>query len=343
MKKGVKYAKPVTTNTEQVGGHILPSDINKVDRSLFTIDDLQKWTPPPNRHIVWGGVLDVGHRFQIFGDEGSWKSMLALHMAYCIATGRKWLGFKTSPANVIYIQGEMGKSSVRTRSIKYCEGTRRIYLARPGDVPNELERAEAISYPTNVITHITEFFHLDEQAGIAALRKIVDTVIMNYNDLPIVVIVDPLYKVFHHDLTVGKEVNYFCENIDVMLHDYNEPRNGVSRNMAFVFIHHSRKAGVDKEGHRTHQGSEDSFGAKQISWWSDAILNSSLDEDDETKTTMNLTFSKQGRDAENALPKLIQLQWHRDTLHPLISKRYMPSLPEDALEIRSELDISQLE
>lgn len=321
----------------------MPSNIHKADRNLYTIHDLAEWQPPPTRHIVWDGVLDVGHRLQIFGDEGSWKSMLAQHMAYTIATGRRWLGFKTSPANVLYIQGEMGKYSVRERGIQYCEGTKRIYLAKPGDVPNETERAEAMAFPPNVTTHVTEFLHLDEQSGIASLRKMLDTIIMNSEQLPLVLIVDPLYKVFHHDITVAKDINYFCENIDLLLHDYNEIKDGVQRQMALVYIHHSRKAGTDSEGNRTHQGSEDSFGAKQLAWWSDAILNSALDDSDETHTSVSLSFTKHGRDAKGFLPKLIKVQWHKDTLHPLITTRIMPKSPEDSLELRSDLEISQLE
>jgi len=321
----------------------LPSELHRTDKDLYTLEDLAEWKPPPIRSIIWDGVLDVGHRLQIFGDEGSWKSMLALHMAYCVAGGHRWLGFKTSPANVLYIQGEMGMNSVRTRTLKYCEGTKRIFLAKPAQVPNEEERAEEIAYPSNVTTHVTDFLHLDEKAGVTSLRRMLDTIIMFSPNLPIVLIIDPLYKMFHHDLTVGKEVTYFCENMDMLLHDYNLEKDGFRRQLALVYVHHSRKAGIDEAGNRTHQGSEDSFGAKQLAWWSDGIINSALDEKDETKTTVILTFTKHGRDAEGFLPKLIRLRWHKETLHPLITHRIMPKFPEDELELRGDIELSQLE
>lgn len=319
------------------------SEVHGKDKDLFTIHDLQAWSAPPIRHIIWGGVLDVGHRLQIFGDEGSWKSMTATHMQYCVSTGRKWLGFHTSPANVLYIQGEMGMYSVQTRSIKYCNGTKLIYLAKPGDVPDEVKRAELLAYPTNAYTQVVQFFHLDEQAGIASLRRKIDTIITCSPNLPLVLILDPLYKMFHHDLTVAKEMNYFCENMDLLLHDYNTPKDGINRQLALVFIHHSRKAGTDKEGNRTTQGSEDSFGSKQLGWWSDTIIKSSLDESDETKTTADITFTKHGRDAEGMMPKIIRLRWNRDTLHPRIVFRTMPHLPEDELELRGDEELQQLE
>ena len=320
------------------------SDIHKRDKDLYSIQDLIDWKPPLIRHIIWDGVLDVGHRFQIFGDEGSWKSMLAQHLAYSVATGRRWLGFKTSPANTVYIQGEMGMYSVRTRSLKYCEGTKQIYLSKPGEVPDETKQAMDIAYPTNVYTQVVQFFHLDEQAGIAGLRRKIDEVIMESPALPIVVILDPLYKMFHHDLTVARETNYFCENMDLMLHDYNQMKDGCQRQLALVFVHHARKAGVDKDGNRTSQGSEDSFGAKQISWWSDTIIKSTLDEEnDETKATCSLSFTKHGRDAEGILPKSIRVRWDRNTLHPQILSRIMPNHPEDELELRGNQLLEKLE
>ena len=322
----------------------MPSDIHKADRDLYTIQDFQEWHPPPVKHIIWDGVLDVGHRFQIFGDEGSWKSGLALHMAYSIATGHRWLGFKCSPANVLLIQGEMGMVSMHSRNVKYTDGTRRIYLNKAGDVPNELARAAELAYPPNVYMQIIEFLHLDEQAGVASLRRKLDEVIMHSPQLPIVLIIDPLYKVFHHDLTVAKDVSYFQENMDILRHDYNTPtKEGIYRQLAIVFVHHSRKCGTDRDGNKIPQGSDESFGAKQLNWWSDTVMNSSLDIEDETKTTVNLTFTKHGRDAESVLPKLIRARWNRETLHPRILTRVMPSYPEDEVELRGSELLNALE
>ncbi len=321
-----------------------PSEIHQQDKDLYTVQDFQEWKPPPVKHIIWDGVLDVGHRLQIFGDEGSWKSGLALHMAYSISTGRRWLGFKTSPANVLLIQGEMGMVSMHSRTKKYTDGTKKIYLAKPGDVPNEEARAMELAYPNNVYTQVVEFLHLDEQAGINSVRRKLDEVIMASPQLPVVLILDPLYKMFHHDLTVAHEVTYFQENIDILRHDYNEPtKEGIQRQFAVVFVHHSRKGSVDRDGVKVNQGSDESFGAKQLNWWSDTIMNTSLDTDDDTKTTINLTFTKHGRDAEGLLPKLIKIRWNKDTLHPRVMEKIMPHYPEDELELRGDEELRQLE
>jgi hypothetical protein len=112
------------------------SDIHSKDSSLFNIHDLLAWTPPPIHHILGSGVLDVGHRLQIFGDEGSWKSMLVMHMAYSLASGHRRLGFSSTPVNVIYVQGEMGMYSVQSRSLKYCSGTEKIYRVKNSKLPS---------------------------------------------------------------------------------------------------------------------------------------------------------------------------------------------------------------
>jgi len=322
----------------------LPSEIHKVDKSLYTIQDFREWNPPPIRHIIWEGVLDIGQKLQIFGNEGSWKSILALHLAYCLSSGHKWLGFRTSPANVIYIVGEGGKLSIRNRAIKYCNGTRTIYLAKPGDVPQELERAEALASPDNVAMQYIDTLHLDGRTGgINILRDKVDKLIACSPALPVVVIVDPLYKVVMRDLTVAREVSFLLENLDCMLADYNSVRNGYQLQLAVVIVHHPRKASIDKEGNKIFQGSDDSFGAKELSWWFDTVMNANLNEEDATKTIVDVRFTKHGRDAEGYLPELIKVRWDKSTLHPRILKRLIPKLPDDELELRGDTLLQSLE
>ena len=96
------------------------SDIHEKDKQLYTIQDLLDWTPPPNYRIISGGVLNVKNRMLIFGDEGSWKSMLALHTAHCISRGSRWLGFRTNPCNVLRLQVELPMYTDRDRIEKYC-------------------------------------------------------------------------------------------------------------------------------------------------------------------------------------------------------------------------------
>ena len=329
----------------------MTSPIHKCDSHLYTIHDLTSWTPPKAQHIVWDGVLDVGHRLEIFGDEGSWKSNLATHLAYSIARGSKWLGFKTSPANVLTVQGEMGLISVRNRNVKYCAGSETIYLQKntpnspsADDLDRAASRAADYSYPPNVITEVVEFLHLDEQSGINSIRRQLDIVISESPALPLVLILDPLYKMFARDLTVPYDFKRFAENIDIMLHDYNcTDKNGILRQLAIVIIHHTRKGKVDEDGVRIKQGTDESFGARMLGWWSDTVMQTTLDDKDKTKTTVDIEFTKSPRDAEGLVPELIKVRWDRSTLHPRIMLRQLPHYPEDEIELRGSDLIEKLE
>lgn len=325
------------------------SEIHEKDSDLYTIQDLLNWNPPRVPPIIHGGVLGVGHRMIIAGDGGTWKSMLGMHMAYSVANGWDWLGFRTSPAIILLIQGEMEQLDVLDRTKQYCQGTEKILTRRfsTRSVPVPPEEIHRLAFPDNVINYVPDFLHLDEQAGINGLRRKLDEIIMAYPNLPILVIIDPMYKIFHHDLTVAREVNYFVENIDLIIHDYNREKNGVWRHVAFVIIHHTRKAGVDADGNRTSQGSEDTFGAKQlVDWWPNISIKTNLDPTDETKTSCDLTFPKHGRNAQQRLPKLIRVRWdggYGGTLHPQILTRLYPSQPEDLVEYRGDELLDHLE
>lgn len=321
----------------------MSSEINKLDKDLLSVQDLIDWKPPPLQRIIWNGVLDVGGKFELFGNEGSWKSASALHLAFSVATGRKWLGFKTSPANVIYLVAEGGRAATRNRVVKYCSGTKSIYLAKSGDIPNELARCEALSYPSNVVIRYIDMLHLDEQAGIHSLRRNIDSLIMCSPPLPILVIIDPLYKMFHHDLTKANEMSYFIENIDLLLSDYNREKDGYLRQLAVVVIHHPRKVSSDNEGREVRHGSDESFGAKELSWWFDTVMQMNLDPRDKTKASVDVEFTKHGRNAEAALPEYIKLRWDRGTLHPQIITRRMPQIPEDEISLRGNELLANLE
>lgn len=323
----------------------MPSEIHKSDKDLFTVQDWQEWKPPPVRRIISDGVLDVGGKLQIFGGEGSWKSGLAIHLAYSVATGRRWMGFRTSPANVIYIVAEGGKLGIKSRIEKYCSGAKDIYLSKPGNVPDEMAKVSSIAYPSNVVTRYIDILHLDEHAGAESLKKNINLMIQSFPALPILVIVDPLYKVFGHDLTNQNDFNKFAEHMDLILYDYNQPdiHTGYQKQLALVVIHHPRKEKLDDQGHPIRQGSNESFGPRQLSWWFDAVLNTNLIESDKTKTKVHMEFTKYGRNTEGLLPEYIDVRWDKETLHPLILDRPMPKLPEDDIEFRGATLLEKLE
>ena len=320
------------------------SDIHDKDRHLFTIQDLLAWTPPKNYRIISGGVLNVKNSMLIFGDEGSWKSMLAMHTAHCISRGSKWLGFLTNPCNVLRLQVELPMYMDRERIDKYCIGSKQIYLARDShkDVTSaELDqldnRATDYAYPL-VINRTEQFIHIDESSGWESLRKNIELCATTLPPLPLVVILDPLFKMFNRNLSDEQDVKPMLDKIDMVMEDMSNYIPGVS----FIIIHHTRKAKTDESGNPVSMGSQDATGSRALLRWVDTILRTDPDPNDATQTKIRAYFTKH-RNAEDVLPSL-QLRWNRDTLHPQIMSRIMPKYEEeDELELRGDLDMAQLE
>ena len=74
----------------------------------------------------------------IFGKPGSYKSFVALHIALCIALGRRWGGRRVVQRNVVYIAAE-GSAGLRKRKAGY-------QVAQP-DLPSDLPFALVAAAP----------------------------------------------------------------------------------------------------------------------------------------------------------------------------------------------------
>jgi hypothetical protein len=74
----------------------------------------------------------------IFGKPGSYKSFVALHIALCIALGRRWGGRRVVQRNVVYIAAE-GAAGLRKRKTGY-------QVAQP-DLPSDLAFALVAAAP----------------------------------------------------------------------------------------------------------------------------------------------------------------------------------------------------
>ena len=322
------------------------SDLHNRDKQLYTVSDLLAWTPPPQYRIISGGVLNIKNRMLIFGDEGSWKSILALHTAHCIARGSKWLGFKTYPANVLRLQAELPMYVDRERLDKYCNGSKSIYIARDGhkevtsaELDNLDKRAASWAYPEYAISRTEQFIHIDESSGWESLRKSIYACIETLPPLPLVVILDPLFKMFNRDLSSEVDMKPMLDRADILMEDVSNIVPGIS----FIIVHHTRKAKTDDTGRPISMGSQDATGSRAMLRWVDTILRIDPVPSDSTMTKVRATFTKH-RNADDVLPTLI-LKWNRDTLHPQILSRQLPQYQEDEdeMELRGDLNIAELE
>lgn len=321
------------------------STIHDKDKQLFTTSDILSWTPPPHYRIISGGVLNVKNRMLIFGDEGSWKSILALHTAHCLSRGSRWLGFYTYPANVLRLQVELPMYTDRERIEKYCVASKHIYLARDNhtsvtadELDNLDAKATAYAYPEFAINRTEQFIHIDESSGWESLRRNIYTCIAELPNLPLVVILDPLYKMFNRNLSDEADLKPLLDKIDLIMEDASKSIPGVS----FIIVHHTRKAKTDDQGKPINMESQDATGSRALLRWVDTILRIDPHPSDSTLTRVTAKFTKH-RNAEDVLP-VLTIRWNRSTLHPQILSRSMPKYEdEDELELRGELDLAQLE
>ena len=318
----------------------MPSDIHKRDNQLYNLQDLSDWHPPRVQHIISQGVLNVGNKMMIFGDEGSWKSMLTIHTAMCLANGSPWLGFYTNKCNVLKLQSELPLYSDRDRYIKYCAGTEQIYIAThspDSPTPNQLDEvaaaASTYAHPPTIINRTEQFIHLDESFGFNSLKKNVDTCITELSDLPLVIILDPLYLLVGGHTSDEYDMRKLLDNLNILMSERPQ--------VSVILIHHTRKAVTDESGASVNKLSQDASGTRAFVRWADTVIRIDLNENFDNR--VNISFTKH-RNAEDTLPS-IQLKWHRATLHPQIISRYIKRNKEEEgeIEIRGELDYINLE
>jgi len=232
----------------------------------------------------------------------------------------------------------------RERVDKYCLGSKQIYLAKDehkevtsAELDRLDNRATDYAYPL-VVSRTEQFIHIDESSGWESLRKNIQLCISELPQLPLVVILDPLYKMFNRDISQEVDVKPMLDKIDLEMEDASQYIPGLS----FIIIHHTRKSKTDESGRPISMGSQDATGSRALLRWADTILRIDPDPSDATLTKVRVTFTKH-RNAEDILPTLI-LRWNRDTLHPQILSRILPRYEEDEeLEQRGELDMGKLE
>jgi len=277
----------------------------------------------------------------IFGDEGSWKSILAVHTGHCIARGSKWLGFNTFPSNIIRVQAELPMYIDRERTEKYCVGSKNIYLAkdtRTNIAPAKLDQyATAYAYPERYVTRSEQYIHIDESLGWESLLRNIRLCIAELPPGPIVVIIDPFYKMFGRNINEGTDVMPLLDKIDIAMEDMEN-----TIGLSFIIVHHTRKSMTDEKGQAVPLGSQDATGWRGLLRWADTLLRIDPDPSDKTMTKITATFTKH-RNAEDVLP-ITRIRWNRDTLHPQILSRMMPKYEdEEEIELRGKMDIAQLE
>jgi hypothetical protein len=110
-------------------------DISKlIDQTIET--DSQKWRlksvwdavrkPAPMREVIIEGLTRRGEVVNIVASTKVGKSWLALMLAFCVATGRKWFNRKTKRGRVLLLDNELHDETIQNR-MKSVSDAMRIY------------------------------------------------------------------------------------------------------------------------------------------------------------------------------------------------------------------------
>lgn len=179
------------------------------DFKLWTLDECADAKPEP--HVV-KALIPVGSFCMIFGQPGAGKSVLAPHLAVCVAAGQQFFDHRVRQAPVLYVAGE-DILGIRQR----FEALRRVH----GPVPGLKLIAEAMD--------LAEFAH----------QKALGRAIIAHR--PGLVILDTMASVFP-DLD---------ENDPAQMGVAIQAMGGLSINCgsAVMVLHHPPKSGDTPRGH----------------------------------------------------------------------------------------------
>jgi len=240
----------------------------------------------------------------MFGAAGTWKTMNALHLAYCIAQGIPWFGFQTAPATVLSHQLELPKLLFQTRFLKYKKGNRvtssNIFFLTPDD---------------DVL--------LDTTFGLGELARNIEEIQRRAADpkFPVVLILDPLMLYLAGHISDEYDVKKFQHNVNSLRRKYNA---------TFIIIHHARLTRVDAGGQVVDLGAEEIMGSSYWNNWLDTIIRIKLTNPFSGSDTIHVSFGKT-RNAQNFLSGFT-VKWHRENLIPEVIDRDV--VEEDEPSIR---------
>jgi len=203
-----------------------------------SLEHILSQKPNHPRSLVSDGLLYESTKMIVYGRYKSFKSMLGLDLAFCLACGEDWLGFTTSNpgVSVFYLQLEISYQLFRARLSKTWDH-RKIYMTQ----------AKPLTFWTQ------HWLKLDQPAGI----NLLDAYLREYK--PDVLIIDPLYKVVSGNLLTVLDMQKVIDALDVLI-----GKHGVS----IIVISHTRKGIMDMG----EWGSDDLVGSFVFSAWADTVL-----------------------------------------------------------------------
>jgi hypothetical protein len=212
-------------------GHFLYPDIissiEQVDGGEFYDIEMSR----PNNFIASGIVTH--------------NSMLAMHTAFCIATGKPWFGFDVAKTAVMLVQIEISERAMHKRAVKYAT--------------NHQDNHSGLWIANE------HFIKFDSSYGDNELHKDIQKYGIK------VVIIDPLYKVMAGDTNKGADVMKLLDNFDNIIDKHH---------CSIIIVHHEHKMKYGDDGKVVYQGAEAMTGSQFIANWADSIVGINKISDD---------------------------------------------------------------
>lgn len=178
------------------------------EAAFVNVDEIVGWgkEPPPLAEPIIDGVLRRGHVMMLTGPPKAGKSWAMVQLAYAIASGGSWLGFKCREGTVAYVDTELDKNSLANRMNKVRE--------RMG-LKNARGNMEMVSLRGT-----------DDD-----LESVVNSIIAHYDTPPSMTIIDSIYTLESGDENSAGDMRSMLKEIGRL----------ASWGTAVVFAHHHAK------------------------------------------------------------------------------------------------------
>lgn len=194
---------------------------------------------PDLPYIISDGVLPTAMKAVMFGPPKKGKSIMLNQLAISVIHGKDWIGFKTNPKKVLYMNFEVGHKAWQVRLRKFCRGSGMSLTGRLCLVSDLMG------------------IKLDTAVGQAEMEKLIS--IHNPN----ILILDPFKKIITGSSTSEECVMACTDFLDKLISNY-----GIS----VLLCHHTRKSKIAQSG-VIDLGAQEMTGTYHIAQWVDSIIS----------------------------------------------------------------------
>ena len=235
-------------------------------RGLVELLGLASFTP---EYLVKPHLLIKGGSMLLFGMPETYKSWLAIDLAFALAMGGRWLGYETDKCKVLVVQAEQSEEVyASTRILEYVRAH--------GIMPGEYE---------GMVDFVNDAeLRMDTYSGMQMLDAVIE------ESKPQVVVFDCMYQLITNE-SEPRSMGGYLENMSKL--------HGIG--LSTVHIHHTRKR--DREGGQD-MGMEESSGMSALTRWADTVGRLYANNSDEI---ISLEWQKQ-KNAKRRIKDAVTIQ-----------------------------------